>query len=139
MGRAARPERSRPAGVSPLRPQVEGVAVPAATAARELTQSTTSVVPDSGPIEASPAMPKYLTLERKDARLRADQLDDLATLVRRLSRQRHQRTERITDNTLIRVAVDVLLQHTDVLAGDDEAELRNSLTTALRKSGPVVP
>lgn len=72
-------------------------------------------------------MPKYLRMERKDARLRPDQVDKLDALTRRLKRARRHRDEPITDNTLIRVAVDLLLAHADLLAGDTENELRASV------------
>ncbi len=57
-----------------------------------------------------------------------DQVDALAMLRRRLGRQRTRRGEEIlTDNTLIRVAVDLLLTRADELHGDTEAELLASL------------
>ncbi|MEP6464482.1 MAG: hypothetical protein ABJC62_13955 [Frankiaceae bacterium] len=74
-------------------------------------------------------MPRYLQLERKELRVRLDQADDLARLTRRLNRARRGAGERITDNTLIRVAIDLLLQHSDRLAGSTEQELRQSVAT----------
>ncbi|MEU2380343.1 hypothetical protein [Streptomyces misionensis] len=72
--------------------------------------------------------PKWATLERKEARLRADQLSDLADLRRHVNARRHDRSEIITDNTLIRVAVDLLLRgHAHRLRGDTEEDLRNSV------------
>lgn len=44
-----------------------------------------------------------------------------------------RRTERLTDNTVIRVALDLLLEHADQLDGDTEDELRNSVTRKLRE------
>jgi len=52
-------------------------------------------------------------------------------LTRNLNRARRGRGERITDNTLIRVAIDVLLQDADRLAGATEAELLSSVTTGV--------
>ncbi|TFU25197.1 ATPase [Thermus tengchongensis] len=52
--------------------------------------------------------PKYLTYVRKECRLRPDQLDALTALARKLNRER-KGGERITENTLIRWAVDLLL------------------------------
>lgn len=72
--------------------------------------------------------PRYLRLERKEARLRLDQADALAQLTRRLNRARGRNGERITDNTLIRVAVDLLLAEADHLAGATESELRESVS-----------
>ncbi len=72
--------------------------------------------------------PRYLQLERKELRIRLDQADDLARLTRRLNRARGRTGERITDNTLIRVAVDLLLTRSDRLSGATEMKLRNSVT-----------
>jgi len=73
--------------------------------------------------------PKWQRLERKELRLRADQLDDLARLRRSLNRQRGGEGERITENTLIRVAVDLLLSRGADLRGTTEDELRESVTS----------
>ena len=72
--------------------------------------------------------PKYLSLVRKEARLRADQIDRLTTISRQLNRQRIEgEGERLTENTLIRLAVDLLFLQADKLAGTTEEELRASL------------
>ncbi len=55
-------------------------------------------------------LPPYLTYVRKECRLRPDQLDALTALARRLNRERRGKGERITENTLIRWAVDLLLE-----------------------------
>ncbi len=73
--------------------------------------------------------PKWQRLERKELRLRADQLDELAKLRRALNRRRGGEGERITENTLIRVAVDLLLKQAGALQGSTEDELRNSVTS----------
>jgi hypothetical protein len=73
--------------------------------------------------------PKWMRLERKELRLRADQLDELARLRRGLNRQRGGEGERITENTLIRVAVDLLLARARELHGLTEEELRKSVTS----------
>jgi hypothetical protein len=84
----------------------------------------TPAVPDSG----SSGDPKWRTLERKEARLRRDQLADLADLRRHLSAHRRDRSEIITDNTLIRIAVDLLLrEHAHRLRGDTEEDLLRSV------------
>lgn len=73
-------------------------------------------------------LPKYLKLERKEARLRQDQIDALTDLTRKLNRMKRNRGgERLTDNTLIRVAIDLLLSKADELQGTTEEELRSSL------------
>ncbi|EHK83645.1 hypothetical protein SZMC14600_18949 [Saccharomonospora azurea SZMC 14600] len=64
---------------------------------------------------------------RKEARVREDQAAALAELRRRVQRQRKTRHEPVTDNTLIRVAVDLLLARGEELAGDTEDDLRASL------------
>ena len=74
-------------------------------------------------------LPKWQRLERKELRLRADQLDELARLRRVLNRKRGGEGERITENTLIRVAVDVLLSRAGELRGATEDELRESVTS----------
>lgn len=77
--------------------------------------------------------PRYDELERKEARLRPDQVAELSRLARELAREARksrpagETPARITDNTLIRVAVDMLLAHSDQLAGIDEEHLRRSV------------
>jgi hypothetical protein len=70
---------------------------------------------------------RYSDFERKETRLRADQQDALTEHARRLNRAKGVGGARITDNTLIRVAVDLLLSKTDKLAGRDETELGRSV------------
>jgi hypothetical protein len=69
---------------------------------------------EAPPAQASPpgerSLPPYLTYVRKECRLRPDQLDALTALARRLNRERKGKGERITENTLIRWAVDLLLE-----------------------------
>lgn len=69
----------------------------------------------------------YLSFERKETRLRADQYSTLTLESRRLNRAKGTGGERITENTLIRVAIDLLLAKADQLAGATEAELRKSV------------
>ncbi|QKS89530.1 hypothetical protein CffCFBP3418_18090 [Curtobacterium flaccumfaciens pv. flaccumfaciens] len=66
-------------------------------------------------------------LTRKECRFRDEQLEDLSRYARRLQRTRLAPGPRITDNTLIRVAVDLLMSRADELQGSTEAELRASL------------
>lgn len=72
-------------------------------------------------------LPRYLALERKEVRMRDDQLESLTSMSRRLNKQRRSRGERITENTLIRVAIDLLLEKDGELAGYTEEELRGSV------------
>jgi len=87
--------------------------------ARRASQPRSRVVPDPEPL--------YLSYQRKETRLRAEQQNGLTLLARRLSRTKGAGGERITENTLIRVAVDLLLARSAQLSGNDEAALRNSL------------
>ena len=72
-------------------------------------------------------VPKYLTLVRKEARLRKERLDSLTSLARSLNRKRKGSGERITENTLIRVAVDLLMNQSSELNGTTEQELSTSI------------
>ena len=69
---------------------------------------------EAPPAQASPPgerpLPPYLTYVRKECRLRPDQLDALTALARKLNRERKGKGERITENTLIRWAVDAFLR-----------------------------
>ncbi len=76
---------------------------------------------------ATDSLPPYLRFERKEARLRTDQLTALTVHARQLNKSKDPDSDRITDNTLIRIAVDLLLSRADELAGGDEASLRRSL------------
>jgi hypothetical protein len=69
----------------------------------------------------------YSSLIRKEARLRDDQIESLTLRARKLSRNKASTEPRITDNTLIRVAVDLLLAREADLEGTSEAELRRSV------------
>jgi hypothetical protein len=72
--------------------------------------------------------PKYLQLERKDTLLWPRQLNELTVLRRVLNRRKPKGAgERITENTLIRLAVDLLIANGNKLQGSTEDELRRSL------------
>lgn len=77
--------------------------------------------------ESSELGPRYLQLERKETRLTLDQLNALSLLARGLNKKRRGTGERLTENTLIRIAVDLLLAQSDSIAGTTETELRKSL------------
>jgi hypothetical protein len=74
-----------------------------------------------------PELPKYLRLERKELLIWPDQITNLSILARVLNRNRGGTGERITTNTLIRVAAALLLSRSQDLAGTTEEELRRSL------------
>ena len=109
-------------------------AAAAATAGRSARAGTPDVrtpevrTPDlPTPDVRTPGLPKYKRLERKDVLLWPDQLGELAVTRRMLNRRRGSAGERITENTLIRVAVALLLSRSGELAGTTEEELRASL------------
>ncbi len=102
-----------------------------AGAASRPSSPVSQIAPKAGEHQRLPepeSGPRYLQMERKEARIRLDQADSLAQLTRRLNRARGGGGERITDNTLIRVAVDLLLARSDRLVGATEDELRESLS-----------
>jgi hypothetical protein len=78
-------------------------------------------------------MPRYRQMERMDARIRPDQSSALSDLRKRVARNRRDKSERITESTLVRIAVDLLLEVAGDLTGDTETALRESVTTGLRK------
>jgi hypothetical protein len=69
-------------------------------------------------------------------RLPAEDLDALTSVRRALNARRTNKAERVTENTLIRIAVADLLAVADELEGDTEAELAESLARAARRSRP---
>ncbi|NQX29897.1 ATPase [Microbacteriaceae bacterium VKM Ac-2854] len=82
--------------------------------------------PENEPAAAAAA--GYTAFARKEARLREDQVSDLTAQARRLNRAKANKgTERITENTLLRIGADWILAHAGELAGDTEQELRKSV------------
>lgn len=101
--------------------------------------SPTEHVPADGTATRSTAAvtPLYRRLARKEARVREDQFVALSRLVRVLARRRTDRSgPRLTENTLIRIAIDLLLSRANRLTGNTEDEIRAS---ALRGDQPTVP
>ncbi|THJ65677.1 hypothetical protein E8P82_11830 [Arthrobacter echini] len=64
-------------------------------------------------------------MDRKEVRVYGDQVLALTTLRMKINKGK-KGPERITDNTLIRTAIDLLLQHQDELGGVTENEIRAS-------------
>lgn len=105
---------------------------------RESQTSRTKAAPTTAaPTTAAPAPtpapvtsePLYLRLVRKETRLREEQYETLTEYARKLNRAKAPGTgERITENTLIRIAIDLLLPHLGEMSGNDEAQLRESVT-----------
>jgi hypothetical protein len=98
---------------------------PAPTSAPAPDEAQTSPATPAQP-RSSAQEPLYLTLVRKEARVRDDQYATLTDTSRRLNRAK-KGGERITENTLIRVAIDLLTARVDELHGTTEDELRASL------------
>jgi hypothetical protein len=71
--------------------------------------------------------PRGYPLLFKETRLKELQIEQLTAISRKLNRQRRSRGERITENTLIRVAIDLLLSRAEELSGTTEAELKKSV------------
>lgn len=69
-----------------------------------------AAAPEPRPPAEVPGLPKYLRLERKELLIWPDQITKLSILARVLNRNRRGAGERITTNTLIRVAVALLLR-----------------------------
>jgi hypothetical protein len=105
----------------------------------EVTEEQTTEVPSPPTTkvteEQTTEVPKYLTLVRKETRLRDDQLEQLTAITRKLNRQRQGKGERITENTLIRIAVDLLLNQEQQLQGTTEEELLASLGLSVTEKG----
>jgi hypothetical protein len=111
------------AGTEPTSETVEPVAAPSPRADAE---------------SATNRVPKYLQLRRREARVYDDQADALTVLARRLNNGRRLSDgkttgERITDNTLLRLAIDLLLTRAGELEGTTEEELAASLGLEPRK------
>lgn len=127
--------RSRPDGAPQLAAKVEplkiggtgvpdsGTPVPPDNGAPVVPSSGTPVPRESG----TPVAPIYRKMTRMDARLRQDQVAELTQRARALSHKRISKDQRITESTLLRMAVDLLFRVADDLTGDTEAELRKSI------------
>lgn len=115
-------EPSAPKTQQPSKPRTKAPA-----ASKRAPETAAATQPASAKDPATEA-PLYLRLERKETRLRVDQYEALTVYARRLNRAKRPGGERITENTLIRVAIDLLLANAENLSGSDEDALRNSVT-----------
>ena len=113
-------------GESTAAPDHAGITEPA----RRLRRVRQSAAPTPQAPTGSPGLPKYLRLERKELRMWPDQITNLSILARALNKNRGGAGERITVNTLIRVATALLLSRSRELEGTTEEELRRSLGLA---------
>ncbi|WP_201308903.1 hypothetical protein [Puerhibacterium puerhi] len=137
LDNAAAQPAPAPAPTPTPEPPRAAVPAPEAAPAAELPQPSATRKASTRPArraQAEPARrsepaggPKYLQLERKETRIRADQWEGLTATARRLNKERNREGERITENTLIRVAADLLLSRADELSGVTEDDLRKSL------------
>jgi hypothetical protein len=119
-----------PIAVTELAPAKQGGGVEHATATAPEKAPRKSAAAKAAPVANElvvSAHPHYTELVRKELRLHADQADELTVLASKVQRARKEKGERITDNTLIRVAVDLLLQRQNELVGSTEDELRVAL------------
>lgn len=127
MGRAnlsdllGKVDEPTPAPATPVAPIEKPAAEPKALTA------VPKPLPRPKPAPRASAEPLYLRLVRKEARLREEQYAALTQHARRLSRARRGQGARITENTLIRVAVDLLLERISNASGAEESELLESL------------
>jgi hypothetical protein len=116
------------AHAAPIVPPAERPAVKEEPAAALITAPKSAPVapPEATPQEIGPG-PRWLTFERKETRIRSDQLEWVEEQRKELNQRRQGAGERLTDNTLIRVALDLLMKHQGELRGVTEDELRVSL------------
>lgn len=105
---------------TPEQAEVQSTVVPEVQTPK-VSKSQTSVLTESV------SVPRYKQLTRKETRLREEQYEALTRAARRLNKTKRKDADRITENTLIRVAIDHLLEHLTELEGNDEAELLASL------------
>lgn len=92
---------------------------------RRATKADAAVVPPP-PAEAN-GRAHYTELIRKELRLHPGQSADLTILTVTLHNAKRGRGERITDNTIMRIALDLLLERKHELKGTTEDELRASV------------
>ena len=104
----------------------EGGSAPAPESAPAASSADGPVTQVDGVADV-PARPHYSLLVRKELRVFQDQAKDLKILTMTINDLKLSVGERITDNTLVRVAIDLLLERKDELSGTTERELRESL------------
>lgn len=72
-------------------------------------------------------MPDDAALRPKYVQIRPDQWTDLDELARELQDAKSKGGQRITANTVIRIAIDLILTKAALLSGDTEEEIRQNL------------
>jgi hypothetical protein len=134
------PKAGKPAGIDRLikakRTPAPGLQAQQGADAKSAPVESSVHQPDEQTQEVTESVthrvPKYLQLRRREARIFDEQADSLTMLARQLNNQRKRPDgktvgERITDNTLIRVAIDLLLERKDEIHGTTEQEIAASL------------
>lgn len=113
---------SKPSKTTETNPTKKLVAKPAAK------KRTPALAPEPE-VPAVSDKARWTQLQRKEFRMHNVQADLLATLTRKVNRMSpRDPEERVTDNTLIRVGLALLLElHKDDLRGKNERELRESV------------
>ncbi|WP_219815638.1 MULTISPECIES: hypothetical protein [unclassified Arthrobacter] len=106
--------------------RIQAAAKPAPAPAQAEVQQA-SAATGEGDVPAAPVRPHYTQLVRKELRVFQDQAMDLKILTMTINNNKLGMGERITDNTLVRVAIDLLLERKADLSGTTESELRDSL------------
>lgn len=114
-----------PAAPAPEASPIEDA--PPASKSSTSSSSRSLTRPTAGSVRAAEGDPSR-QLYKKGAVLYMDQLEALDAHARRLN-QAKSSTElpRITANTLLRIAADMLLARADRISGDDEKQLRKAL------------
>lgn len=119
-------EESAPAAAAPAVVEEPKAAKKTRTpAARRKAKPEAPVVP--APPAESNGRAHYTELIRKELRLHPGQSADLTILTVTIHNKKRGRGERITDNTLMRIALDLLLERKHELHGTTEDELRASV------------
>jgi len=129
--RPAPPPPAKPQTPEARSPEVQTPGVRRSPPRRRSAPAGAQRAPEAATLEVqTPGLPKYLRLERKELLLWPDQVTRLSIQARALNRNRAGQGERITANTLIRVAIALLLSRSQELSGRTEEELRRSLGLA---------
>src|SRR5580765_1138489 len=121
------PESTPPTEAAGPAPEPVTVAPPPTTEPAKTTVSKRTPAARKAPTEKPAARhappsedtagPRWTTFEAVTARLRPDQRAELTALARQLTKAKGGVGERITDNTIVRVAVDLLLSRGGELYG----------------------
>ena len=121
---------------TPQSPKATQVEAPRSARDEPGAKGTSTLSTEPPPVQAAHADtvsiddsgPSYLRYVRKETRLREDQQNELTLQARRLNRAKKTQGARITENSLTRVAVDILLTKIERASGDDEDAIRKSIS-----------